>query len=249
MHFQYVEKQARGWALKRLLTLHTIWKTDFMDVMQSGRQLNDTQITVKIDHRSMMVINKILDLFVEADLAIRVRTDGFHMPHGIDRRLVGAVSGEKSSVQLNKIYSKMEKRRIAGQRVLLRMVIRKGEAEFRRSNPAPSFMRPVSQMTSREFAHKKCQPEFENPPPLKAESWVKDVNSDSALRFGFVIYRISYTEPNDKWIEFLAKLEKGLNSSWDGMVDAEFAQKKATLEWIDGSAYNIAEGDLNGVRE
>ena len=104
-------------------------------------------------------------------------------------------------------------------------------------------------MTSREFAHKKCQPEFENPPPLKAESWVKDVNSDSALRFGFVIYRISYTELNDKWIEFLAKLEKGLNSSWDGMVDAEFAQKKATLEWIDGSAYNIAEGDLNGVRE
>lgn len=50
---------------------------------------------VKIDHQAVVFINKILDPFVEADLAVRVRADGFHMVHGIDCRL-GAISGEKS---------------------------------------------------------------------------------------------------------------------------------------------------------
>jgi hypothetical protein len=41
-----------------------------MGVMQSGIELNGMQMTVEIGHQAMMVINKILDIYVEADLAI-----------------------------------------------------------------------------------------------------------------------------------------------------------------------------------
>lgn len=220
-----------------------------MNVMQSGRELNETQVTVKIDHEAVMVINKILDLYVEADVGVRIRTDGFHMAHGIDRRLVGAVSGAKPSSQLNQIYGKMEKERVATMRALLKTAIAQGEAEMRRRAPMPWFMKSVSQVTTREFTHKKYQTEFENPLPLKAESWVQDVTDDCTERFGFVVYRITYAQTNEQWIEFLALLEEGLNSGWVGMVDANGAKKKATLEWINGSAHGISEGDLDAVRK
>lgn len=244
-----MEHQARAWVFQRLLSLHTIWKTHFIDVMQSGRQLNDTQVTVKIDHQAMMVINRILDLYVEADIGIRTRTDGFHMVHGIHRLLAGAVSGEKSTRQLNKIYGKIEKARVAALRNFLKTVLAQGEAQVSQNNPMPRFMKPVTRVTNREFAHKKCQPEFENPLALKTESWIRDVSDDNAATFGFVIYRISYTQSNEQWIKFLGLLEEGLNSSWEGYVDVESAKKKATLEWVDGREYNMAEGDLNAVRK
>jgi hypothetical protein len=66
-----------------------------MGVMQSGIELNGMQMTVEIGHQAMMVINKILDIYVEADLAIWVRTDEFHMAHGIDLRLVVRLAARK----------------------------------------------------------------------------------------------------------------------------------------------------------
>jgi hypothetical protein len=47
----------------------------------------------------------------------------------------------------------------------------------------------------------------------------------------------------------LGKLEEGLSSSWEGIIDAELAQKRATLEWIDGRLHNIAEDGLDDVRK
>lgn len=243
-----MEHQARAWVFKRLLSLHTTWKTYFMDVMQSVQETNDTQMTVKIDHQAMMVINKILDLYVEADLGVRIRTDGFHMALGVDRRLAGAVTAAKPSLELNEIYRKMEKARVTRLRGFLKTAVAQIEAEARRSNSTPWFMKPVTRMTSREFAHKKCQNEFENPLPLKMESWVQDINDGSTERFGFVVYRVSYAQSNEQWIKFLGQLEGGLNGGWVGIVDSNGARKKATLEWIDGREYGVAEGDLDGVR-
>ena len=220
-----------------------------MEVMQSGRQLNDTQVTVKIDHQAMMVLNKILDLYIEADIGVRIRTDGFHLAHGIHRHLVGALDGKTPPGKLNKIYGQMETARVKALRKHLSSVLAQGSTVVDRGNPIPNFMKPVTRTMNREFAHKKCQPEFEKPLALKAESWVKDISDDNLPRFGFVIYRISYAQSNEQWIEFLGRLEDGLNSSWEGIVGAEDAKTKATLEWVDGRKHNIREGDLNDVRK
>ena len=244
-----MEQQARAWVFKRLLFLHTMWKARFMEVVQSGRQISETQATIKIDHFVMMILNKILDVYIEADLCIRARMDGFHMAHGIDRRLAGAVTGEKTPKQLNKIYSEMEKKRVSDMRLIIKGVVAQREAQLRQGDPIPAFMAPVNLMINREFGHKGLQPEFENPLSLKMESWVQNVSGEQTEKFGFVVYRISYKDPNEQWIEFLAKLEAGLDSGWEGVVGAEAVKAKATLEWIDGREHNIAGGDMDGVRK
>jgi hypothetical protein len=244
-----MEQQARAWTFKRLLSLHTTWKTRFMEVMQSGRQINETQTTIKIDHYAMMIMNKILDIYVEADLCIRARTEGFHMAHGVDRSLAGAITGEKGPKQLNKIYGAMESKRTANMRSIIKMVIAQRQKQLRQGQPMPTFMQPVNLMTNREFGHKSLQPEFENPLPLKMESWVQDLSDEKTERFGFVVYRISYNESNKQWVEFLVKLEEGLSSGWEGVVGAENIKTKATLEWIDGRDHNIQEGDMDAVRK
>jgi hypothetical protein len=241
-----MEQQARAWVFKRLLSLHTIWKAHFMDVMQSGKPINETQTTIKVDHWALMVLNKILDLYVEADLSIRGRTDGFHMAHGIDRRLVDATTGKKTPKQLNKIYGQIENARVSSLRKFLRIALTQRQAQ---KAAIPPFMKPVKLMSDREFTHKGCQPEFENPLPLKMEPWIQDVHDGRTERFGFVVYRISYAESNEQWVKFLMKLEEGLNSGWAGVIGAEHAKAKATLEWVDGRQHNIPEGDMDAVRK
>lgn len=241
-----MEHQARAWAFKRLLSLHTIWKADFLEVMQSGTPINDTQTTIKIDHWGLMVLNKILDLYVEADICIRSQTAGFHMIHGIDRRLVDATTGKKTPKQLNKIFGQIENARVASLRKFLKLALAQRQAQ---KEAMPPFMQPVRLMSDREFAHKGCQPEFENPLPLKMEPWLSDGLDSTTGKFGFVIYRISYSESNEDWIRFLMKLEEGLNSGWEGIVGAEDRKKKATLEWVDGRQHNIPEGDIDAVRK
>ena len=220
-----------------------------MQVMQSGRELNDTQMTVKIDHHALMILNKILDLYIEADIGVRIRTDGFNLAHGIHRRLVGAMDGKTPPEKLNRIYGQIETARSKALRKFLNSVLTQGEKVVGREHPVPSFMKPVARTMNREFAHKKCQLEFETPLTLKMESWVRDVSDDNTLRFGFMIYRISYAGSNEQWIEFLGRLEEGLNSGWVGIVGAESAKTKASLEWVDGRKHNIGEGDLDAVRK
>jgi hypothetical protein len=244
-----MEHQARAWVFKRLLILHGAWKERFMAVMQSGTHLNETQTTIKIDHQALMVLNKILDLYAEADVGIRFPTNGFSLAKGIDRRLVGAIDGKTSAKRLNGIYAKIENDRVNSLREHLKREFARKEKEWHQAQPTPSFMKPVVLMSSREFAHKICQPEFEQPLPLKAESWVADVGHDGISRFGFVIYRVSYAQSDEDWITFLGRLETGLNSCWDGLVGSDDARKKSTLEWVDGRNLNIAEGDLDSVRK
>lgn len=220
-----------------------------MSVMQSGTELNETQMTIKIDHQALMILNKLLDLYTEADFGIRLPTNGLSLDKGIDRRLASAIDGKTPAERLNKIYGRIENNRISLLKRHLNRELAQKEREWRQKQPTPSFMKPVARMSCREFAHKSCQPEFEQPRPLKAESWVEDVKHGSIKRFGFVIYRVSYVQSDEEWIDFLGRLEAGLTSIWDGLVEADAVKKKATLEWIDGRNLKIAENDLESVRK
>ncbi|OBT91099.1 hypothetical protein VE02_00135 [Pseudogymnoascus sp. 03VT05] len=55
-HFEFMESQARAWVFQRLLALHTIWKSHFLEVLQSGHPINETQTTVRIDHHAMLIL-------------------------------------------------------------------------------------------------------------------------------------------------------------------------------------------------
>jgi len=57
------------------------WKGNFVAKMQTGRVINTTQGTVIIDHQMLEVLDTLHTLYVDADIAIRARTQGFMMTY------------------------------------------------------------------------------------------------------------------------------------------------------------------------
>ncbi|OBT69812.1 hypothetical protein VE03_00969 [Pseudogymnoascus sp. 23342-1-I1] len=247
-HFAFMESQARAWVFRRLLTLHTVWMTHFMDVLQSGHSINDTQTTVRIDHHAMLILNALLDFYADADISIRARTDGFYFAHGVDKRLVGGDTPEKSPKRLNGVYAGIEAKREADMRSVLQAAANEHKRMYEAATKVPGFMKAPMALTHREFGHKKVQPQFEAPLPLEAEGWIRELGMGEVETFGFVAYRVSYEESDDKWAEFLRKVERGVELGWDDVVGAESMKRKATLNWVDGQAAGIVEGDLGGVQ-
>jgi hypothetical protein len=247
-HFGFMESQARAWVFRRLLALHTIWKTHFLEVLQSGRPINETQTTVRIDHHAMLILNALLDLYLDADIAIRGRTDGFNFAHGVDRRLLNGDTPEISPKRLNGIYAGIEAKRVADMRSVLKAAVKEHKRAYEAETKVPGFMKAPMAITHREFGHKRLQPQFEAPLALEVEGWVRELKGDEVEGFGFVAYRVSYEESEDDWAEFLGKVEQGVELGWEGVVGAEGMKKKATLHWVDGKAVGIAEGDLEGVQ-
>ncbi|KFZ00856.1 hypothetical protein V501_10417 [Pseudogymnoascus sp. VKM F-4519 (FW-2642)] len=247
-HFEFMESQARAWVFGRLLALHTIWKTHFLEVLQSGHSINETQTTVRIDHHAMLILNTLLDLYIDADIAIHSRTDGFVFAHGVDSRLVNGDKPETSPKRLNGIYAGIERKRVADMRSVLKAAVKEHKRAYEAETKVPGFMKAPMAITHREFGHKHLQPQFEAPLVLEAEGWVRELGREEVEGFGFVAYRVSYGESDHKWAEFLGKVEKGVELGWEGVVGAEGMKRKAMLHWVDGQAVGIAEGDLEGVQ-
>jgi len=159
-----------------------------MVTFQSGRQINDTQMTVKIDHFALMVLNELLDLYIEADIGIHVRIDGLITRSApMDPQFIAII--DQPDKTLNKLYGKVEKERMKKLRSIIKSVIAQKEKHRLSTKQMPSFMEPVGETIDREFALKGLQPEIENPGVLKAEPWVQDLNeklnalNDRGIRF------------------------------------------------------------------
>lgn len=219
-----------------------------MDVLQSGHSINDTQTTVRIDHHAMLILNTLLDLYLDADISIRARTDGFNLAHGIDRRLVGVNTPEKPTKWLNDVYAGIEAKRVADMRSVLQAAVNEHKRVYEATTRVPDFMKAPMAVTHREFGHKQVQPQIEAPLALEAEGWVRELGRDEGETFGFVAYRVSYEESDDKWAAFLRRVERSVEIGWDDVVGAENTKRKAMLHWVDGQAVGIAEGDLEGVQ-
>lgn len=246
-HFVFMERQARAWTFKHLLTLHTIWKTRFLTVMQSGRSINETQTTVRIDHFAMLILNSLQDLYLEADIRMRVVTAGFSFAKGIDKRFIGAITLEKSPQQLNATFAAVEAMREKNMRKAVEVAVREGDRKYREGGGSTvAFMKEPMRVTHREFAHKSLQPEIEAPFPLEMETWVRELGQGGE-KFGFMAYRVSYGESDETWAAFLAKVQESVESGWEGVIGAGAIKGNATLEWVDGHAQGIAEGDVEEV--
>ncbi|KAH7370910.1 hypothetical protein BKA65DRAFT_590159 [Rhexocercosporidium sp. MPI-PUGE-AT-0058] len=246
-HYKFMEQQARSWAFTHLKTLHNIWKQKFLATFQSGRELNSTQTTVRIDHFDMMIMRKIQELQFEADLYIRPRTDGFITA---SREINPALSNiDAPKEQLNNVYRNIEVNRISAMKSAFQMTANARTQHRHREAPVPAFLEEPSLNTDREFAHKELQPEIETPPSMQMERWVRMQMDEKVERFGFVIYRLAYDGSDAEWKAFLRKLEAGIESGLEGLVGVDGIKSKMTLHWIDGREENISEGDVDAARK
>jgi hypothetical protein len=240
-----MEKQARAWMFKRLKILHGIWKARLHKAFDTLRVINDTQGSVRLDHWAMMVNNKIWDLYRDLDTIVRSRTDGFVMAYGAHERLSNIGDPPET---LNPIYAEIEEQRISGFKAILDASIGEVTAARHAAGPMPEFLEAFCFIGDREAGHKRLQYLIDQPPELQMESWVRELSDDKVEMFGFVVYRLSYTETDEEWEAFRTKMEDGLDSVWDGIIGSDKIKQKAVLQWVDGrNADNIPEGNLQAA--
>ena len=218
-------------------------------VMQSGHQINATQGTIRIDHWAMMILNKLLDLYVDVEIFIRFRTDGFSLIKGIHQDLIGAITLEKDEAELNAIFAGMEITRVSHLRAVLATVQADRTIARRAAEPLPDFLEAPSVTFDREFSVRSVMVEMDNPQPLSIEAWVQDLADSKLETFGFVVYRNSYLQIESEWKNFMENLDACLSSGWEGMLDPANVKRKAMLYWVDGENEGIPEDDVKAVRK
>lgn len=197
-----------------------------------------------------MVLNKLLDLYVEAEIFIRRSTKGLALIEGIDRRLIGAITLDKSEEQLNKITAQIENDRQKMLRKVLATTV-KTRTKYRKSLPEqfPAFLESSSLMTDREFSMKSLMVEMTEPLPLQPATWVRELSGDNVRLFGFTIYKNIYNVKPDEWDKFVDEFNQAVNSGWEGVLDSDKIRNKVVLNWIDGEGENIPENDVEAVRK
>lgn len=218
-----------------------------MEVMQSGRVISETQATIKIDHYAMMVLNKIQDIYMDADIYVRQRLEGFLLSGGrIDGRLTPI---EAPKATLNAAYAKIFAEMEGKMRGVMKQVMDARIQERHRVMPTPDFLEGASLVNDREFVHKGLSYEIESPNERQVEGWVRERMEEKVEEFGFVVYRLCYGESEEEWRKTVKKIEDGINSSWEGIMEGDKIKGKARLHWIDGREEMISEGNLDGARK
>ncbi|CZR53600.1 uncharacterized protein PAC_03480 [Phialocephala subalpina] len=246
-HFSHMQIQSRSWLYTHLKTLQKIWKDRFVAVMSSGRIISETHGTIRIDHYAMLILNKIQDMYLDADIYVRQRTEGFiTADRRIDPRLANI---EAPKAQLNAAYAGIFAEMEGTMRGVLAQVMEDRKRERQRVMPGPDFMEAPSLLIDREFCHKSLSYEIDNPIARQTEGWVKAQMDDKVEAFGFVIYRLAYGQSEEQWQGLVKSIEEGINSGWEGILDGSKIRGKATLHWIDGREEMIAEGNLDGARK
>jgi hypothetical protein len=196
-----------------------------------------------------MILNKLLDLYVDAEIFIRCRIDGFSMINGIDYRLVGAITLEKTEAELNAIYAGIENKRMADLKGMLASVQAARTAARLAAEPMPDFLEAPGVTFDREFSMRSLMKQMDAPLPLGVEGWVQDLADEKWDSFGFVVYRNTYGQSEVEWKTFMETSEAALNSGWEGVVDPENVKRKAMLHWIDGNKEGIPEDNTDAVRK
>ena len=142
----------------------------------------------------MMIMNKMLDMFVDADIFIHARMDGFLVPPDLNP----AFNLNAPKEELNRVYANIESQRVIVTRSTIQMAISARTTVRYRIASFPDFLEPPCLMFDREVGHTALQPEILNPAAIQMEAWVRDQTESKVEKFSFVIYRLSYTESNDE---------------------------------------------------
>lgn len=151
---------------------------------------------------------------------------------------------------LVRAYTKLETKRISAAEAIIKEIYDGRVLALAQSPLANSawFMKEPEELTNREFAYKDCFNEINNPKSLQRETWVTKLANPNVGRFGFVVYRLSYSEDEEAWNTFKTVFMNGLTSGWQGVIGAPGIRGKEQLYWIDGRAEKIPEGDVEAAR-
>ncbi|KAJ5135333.1 uncharacterized protein N7515_004611 [Penicillium bovifimosum] len=64
------------------------------------------------------------------------------------------------------------------------------------------------------------------------------------VKYGFVVYRLTYGQTDSEWDNFVRKLEAHVSDWGKGQTGSGAIKEHLKLHWLDGKELNIAEGDI-----
>ncbi|KAF7914326.1 uncharacterized protein EAF01_000732 [Botrytis porri] len=241
--FENMAFQSRSFIFTNLLPLYNATRSAFFSQPSSVFGEAGTPL---ISQHHFRVLNSILDLYIETEFYVVPHTVGFVYRHE-PGNVTGLLSDDESSWERNNaIYESIQNARREDFQIDYQRKIKEA-AEMRIANDEHSSfgqnheaLQTIWNISDRADAHQAAQPQILNPARVEEEEWVRKFNS--VENFGYVIYKM-------KWKTFLARLESGLDSGWEGMIGVEHVKQKATVHWIEGLDESIFEDDFADARE
>ncbi|KAF7936971.1 hypothetical protein BELL_0320g00150 [Botrytis elliptica] len=248
--FENMAFQSRSFIFTNLLPHYNATRSNFFD--QSRFIVGEAE-TPLISQHHYRVLNSILDLYIETEFHVVPHTVGFVYRHE-PGNVTGLLSEDESSWKRNNaIYESIQNARREDFLIDYQRKI-KETAEMRTTNDEHSSLgqkqealQPVWDILDKADAHQTAQPQILNPSKVEEEDWVRELGSFD--KFGYVIYKMSKGENEKQWKNFLARLEVGLDSGWEGMMGVDNVRQKVTLHWIEGLDESIFEDDFADARE
>jgi hypothetical protein len=89
---------------------------------------------------------------------------------------------------------------------------------------------------------------------LAAEKWIADLKGHmealehAITEWGFVIYRLTYSQTDEEWEQFMKKLKTDIDNWGEGVMGADLIKENAKLHWMDGRELGINEGDFEAAK-
>jgi hypothetical protein len=250
--FKVMTTRAHGWIIDRVKKL----RSPIVEAIKA----HEPEDFDSYDSEQWKLTNKLHDLTelaARADYTILMPMDEYT---GFSR-LLGATEGQSPDLEKRrKFYSdrlKLLSREKTFKSIFQRNMSQEPGAEVRReSRGLGDPIDIIETYTEQTDSQDELREEIRGPFTIELgekspEQWIVNLRSQvlekeelQVKEWGFVIYRLTYSQTDEEWNAFKQRFEDDAADWGEGVDGAQLIRDMASLKWIDGREHGIAEGDF-----
>lgn len=251
-HFKVMTTRAHGWVIECVEELRG-------PILEEIAAYEPEEFE-RYDEKQWKLTNKLHDLTelaARADFTILMSMDGYK---GFSR-LLGATEGQSPDLEKRRKYYGEELKLRSRKRTLDAMIkntlARNPDAGPKRESKGLGDPLDIIESAQEQIeAQNELREEIREPFTLEKSSpqWIVDLKTqvletekDPVKEWGFVIYRLTYTQTDEEWSAFKQQFEADAADWGEDVTGADSIKDTATLKWIDGREHGITEGDVSAA--
>jgi hypothetical protein len=248
-HFKVMTSRAHGWVIDHVKELR--------EPIVEAIKAHEPEDFDQYDAEQWVLTNKLHDLTelaARADFSILMPMDGYT---GFSR-LLAATEGQSPDLEKRRKYYgeqlKQKSRKKSFQSTIQKQMAQSSDGTPKRnSRGLGDPLDIIETYAEQSEAQDELRAEIRGPFTLEKSpaQWIVDLRSQVLERednpvkeWGFVIYRLTYSQTENDWNMFKQKFEADAAEWGDGLEGVDLIKELATLKWVDGRDHGIAEGDV-----
>ncbi|TLD39607.1 hypothetical protein E2P81_ATG00594 [Venturia nashicola] len=251
-HFKVMTTRAHGWVIERVEELRG-------PILEQIAAYEPEEFE-QYDEKQWKLTNRLHDLTemaARADFTILMPMDGYK---GFSR-LLGATEGQSPDLAKRRKYYgeelKSQSRKRTFDAMMKNTLARDPDAGPKRVSRGLGDPFDIIESAQEQIeAQDELREEIRKPFIIEKSSpqWIVDLKSqvleaekNPAKEWGFVIYRLTYTQTDEEWSVFKQQFEADAADWGEEVIGAESIKDMATFKWIDGREHLITEGDVSAA--